>query len=59
MNSPTDQALAIVRTLAGQEFWGNLTLKFQRGDVVRMTKEESIVTVPNNWRPNDNPTQES
>ena len=55
MASANETALNLLRSLAEAGFWGNLTLKFQRGNVVHITKEESIETaqpVPNYRRPN-------
>jgi hypothetical protein len=42
MSEPNESVLNLVRTLAEQEFWGVLALKFQHGEVVHITKEESI-----------------
>lgn len=40
--STTDAALAFLRDLAAKRFWGNVTVKFQSGSVIHLTKEESI-----------------
>ena len=53
MTSPNQSVLDLMRTLAEQQFWGNLSLKFQRGEVIHITKEESIQPVPNNRRSHD------
>ena len=43
-------ALAILEELGNKGFWGNLTFRLQHGQVVHITKEESIQPVPNNRR---------
>ena len=50
MSNPNENALDLVRTLVEQSFWGVLSLKFQHGEVVHITKEESIQ--PNQQVPN-------
>lgn len=42
MSSTPDKAITYITSLVNQNFWGTLTLKFQRGEVVHITKEESI-----------------
>lgn len=46
--------LALIETLGRESFWGSLTLKFQHGQVIHITKEESIQPEPNNRRTHDN-----
>jgi hypothetical protein len=46
MNSANETAIDLLKVLAEQGFWGNVALKFQRGEVVHIIKEESIQTVP-------------
>ena len=46
-------ALDLLRSLAEQGFWGNLNLRFQHGQVIHITKEESIQPVPNHRRSHD------
>jgi hypothetical protein len=55
MSNPNQPALDLIKALAEQSFWGVLTLKFQRGEVVHIKKEESIEPnqVPNNRRNHD------
>lgn len=43
-------ALDILEELAELGFWGNVSLRFQRGQIVHITKEESIQPIPNNRR---------
>ena len=50
MITDNQQAIALVEGLSGANFWGSLTLKFQHGQVIHITKEESIQPVPNNRR---------
>jgi len=50
MTSANQTALDLLQSLAEQGFWGNLGLRFQHGEVVHITKEESIQPVPNNRR---------
>ena len=50
MSSANDTAVSLMKMLTEQQFWGVLTLKFQHGEIVHITKEESIQTtkqVPN------------
>jgi hypothetical protein len=42
MRAPNEGAMALIGGLAERGFWGVLTLKFQRGQIVHITKEESI-----------------
>jgi hypothetical protein len=49
MSRPNESAIALMTGLAEQSFWGVLTLKFQRGQIVHITKEESIQ--PNQYEP--------
>ena len=37
-----DATHAFLRDLASKRFWGNLTIKFQGGSVIHITKEESL-----------------
>ena len=50
-STPTEAAIRFLRDLASRGFWGTLTIKLQHGDVVHITREESIpvekLTVPN------------
>jgi len=39
---PTEAAIKFLRDLATSGFWGTLTIKLQHGDVVHLTREESI-----------------
>ena len=50
MTASNESAMALMTGLAEQGFWGVLTLKFQRGQIVHITKEECIQPVPNNRR---------
>jgi hypothetical protein len=45
-----EQALALIRRLASEHFYGSITLKFEAGQVVVLKKEETIK--PNNYRDN-------
>ena len=40
--------LSLIDSLGHASFWGSLTLKFQHGQVIHITKEESIQPEPNN-----------
>jgi hypothetical protein len=42
MSAATERALDYVRSLSGEGFWGTLALKFQHGEIVHLTKEESL-----------------
>jgi hypothetical protein len=53
MTGANETAISLLNALAAQNFWGELTLKIQRGQVVHITKQESIQPVPNNRRPDD------
>lgn len=53
MTTATRQTIDLVESLSGADFWGILTLKFQRGQVIHITKEESIQPVPNNRSSHD------
>lgn len=57
MSTANQNVLALIRTLADQGFWGNLTLKFQHGQIVHITKEESIQPEPNNRSINEHQSQ--
>ena len=49
--TPTEAAIKFLRDLATRGFWGTLTIKLQHGDVVHVTREESIPAdklIPNN-----------
>jgi hypothetical protein len=48
--SPVDEAVALIRRLAGEKFFGSLTIKFESGKVVILQKAETIK--PNNYRDN-------
>jgi hypothetical protein len=50
MSGPNHSVLALITGLAEQSIWGALTLKFRRGQIVHITKEESTQPVPNNRR---------
>jgi hypothetical protein len=52
LTAANQNALALVESLAGTEFWGTLSLKFQHGQVIHITKEESIQPAPNHRRNN-------
>jgi hypothetical protein len=45
-----EQALALIRRLASEHFYGSITIKFESGRVVILKKEETIK--PNNYRDN-------
>ena len=47
-------ASRIIEDLIRQGFWGNLNLVFQRGEIVRAVKEESILFKAE-YRTNDKP----
>jgi hypothetical protein len=55
MNSPStaasanENAIAFLRRLAQEGFWGTVTMKYQHGQVIHLTKEESIQ--PNQLEP--------
>lgn len=49
MSTASESTLALVRALAEQGFWGVLSLKFQHGEVIHITKEESLQ--PNQLEP--------
>jgi hypothetical protein len=56
----TEAAIKFLRDLGAQGFWGVLTFKLQRGDVVHITREESIPTeklIPNHRSNHDNDSQ--
>ena len=53
MTAASQAVTALLENLSSAEFWGVLTIKFQRGQAVHITKEESIPTVPNNRRSYD------
>jgi|HubBroStandDraft_6_1064221.scaffolds.fasta_scaffold771703_2 hypothetical protein len=42
ISTPTEAAIQFLRDLASHGFWGILTIKLQHGDVVHITREESI-----------------
>jgi len=42
-----DEALALMRKLANNKFFGTLVLKFESGKVVLLKKEETIKPVEN------------
>ena len=42
MANSNETALNLVRSLSEAGFWGTLTRKFQHGEIVHITKEESI-----------------
>jgi hypothetical protein len=50
MTAANQTLTALLENLRSAEFWGTLTIKFQHGQAVHITKEESIPTVPNNRR---------
>jgi hypothetical protein len=50
MSAANENTLALMKSLGQQDFWGTLTVKFQHGQVVHITKEESIQPEPNNRR---------
>jgi hypothetical protein len=50
MSAANENTLALMKSLGQQDFWGTLTLKFQHGQVVHITKEESIQPEPKNRR---------
>jgi len=51
LSNSTEAAIKFLRDLASLGFWGNVTFKLQHGDVVHVTREESIpaekLVVPN------------
>lgn len=42
MNATNENAIRYLRDLASQEFWGTVALKFERGQVVNVKKEENL-----------------
>jgi hypothetical protein len=52
-----DDAIALIRRLAGERFFGSLTLKFEAGNLVILQKAETIK--PNNYRDNRGESIES
>ena len=57
----TEAAIKFLRDLASRGFWGTLTIKLQHGDVIHITREESIpaekLIVPNNRSNHDDQRQ--
>ena len=53
MNAANLTVLALVESLGSSRFWGILTIKFQGGEAVHITKEESIQPEPKNRRSHD------
>ncbi len=50
-STTTEATIKFLRDLATRDFWGTLTIKLQHGDVVHITREESIPAdklIPNN-----------
>lgn len=50
MSTANQRAIALLQQLGDADFWGNLTFRLQHGQVVHITKEESIQPEPNNRR---------
>ena len=46
MTAATQNTLDLIQRLTGSAFWGTLTLKFQHGQIIHITKEESIQPQP-------------
>jgi hypothetical protein len=47
MTPAANQSLSdLLESLGSSDFWGSLILRFQHGEVVHITKEESIQPVP-------------
>ncbi len=44
LSNSTEAAIKFLRDIASLGFWGNVTFKLQHGDVVHVTREESIPT---------------
>ena len=42
MTSSNQTAIEYLKSLAGQSFWGFLTLKFEHGEVVHLRREENF-----------------
>ncbi len=42
MTTANETALAYLRTLAGERFWGFIALKFEDGKVVHVRREENL-----------------
>jgi hypothetical protein len=42
ITSGTRQVVAYLEKLTQDQFWGNLTLKFQAGNVIHVLREESL-----------------
>jgi hypothetical protein len=42
-SNPLDPTMALLRRLVQDGFWGNLTVIFQHGQIVRVLKEESLL----------------
>jgi hypothetical protein len=53
MSGANPTVLALVESLGSSRFWGILTIKFQSGEAVHITKEESIQPEPKNRRTYD------
>jgi len=56
--SPNERAIAFLRDLTLSGFWGNVTFRIQHGEVIHVTREESIPAeklnaAPNHRREND------
>jgi hypothetical protein len=46
MSAANENTLALMKSLGEQDFWGTLTVRFQHGQVVHISKEESIQPAP-------------
>lgn len=42
MSTTNAEALDYLRNLANQSFWGTIALKFERGEIVHVRKEENL-----------------
>jgi hypothetical protein len=42
MSTPNQCAIDYLRSLANQEFWGAITLKYEAGEIVHLRKEENL-----------------
>ena len=42
MPEDTQLAISFIKRLSAEQFWGDVTLKLQHGQVIHITKEESL-----------------
>ena len=54
MIGPIDTTLDYLCNLAGQNFWGTVTLKFENGGIVHVRQEENLKPSELSGRPRKN-----